>query len=105
MGGKLLTVGEVAGRLGVSESLVYAWVEGGTLPHYRFGRSKGRGKIMVDPDDLAAFVAAMKVGGRGGAGPITPRPSASAPASSGPPVSPFSELDPARLSKAWEGRR
>lgn len=102
----MLTVKQAAERIGVSESLIYAWVQSGSLPHYRLGRSRKRGKIMIDPEDLAALLASMKVEGQQVApdSPVATRPSASGRASSGSPAAPFSELDPERLRRAWEKR-
>ena len=37
----MLTPKQVAERIGVSDSLVYEWINSGMLPHFRFGR-KGR---------------------------------------------------------------
>ncbi|HEV3445238.1 MAG TPA: helix-turn-helix domain-containing protein, partial [Gemmataceae bacterium] len=51
---------EVADRLRVSPGLVYEWVEGGELPHYRMGAGGKRGAIRVDEADLDSFVAGMK---------------------------------------------
>ena len=87
-----LTVAEAAARAAVSESLVYAWCADGTLPHSRLGRKGKRGTIRIAVEDLDGVLAAFKVS----------KPSASAPASSATRVSPFSELDPARLARAWK---
>jgi hypothetical protein len=72
---------------------VYAWCEDGTLPHFRLGRKGKRGGIRILVEDLDAALAAFK---------ITP-PAPSAPASSDRPASPFSELNPKRLARAWKG--
>jgi excisionase family DNA binding protein len=56
----LLTVKQVAEKVGVSLSLVYDWCNNGLLPHYRFGKPGRRGKIMVDPDELGGFVASCR---------------------------------------------
>jgi len=56
----LLTVKQVAEKVGVSESLVYEWCNDGLLPHYRFGKPGRRGKIMVDPDELDGFIASCR---------------------------------------------
>lgn len=89
-----LSVKQAAERAGVSESLIYQWttVEK-RLPHYRMGSRGKRGKLVIESDDLDAFVASLKV---------TPA-EASAPASSGLPAEPFSELNPRRLARAWKG--
>ena len=90
-----MTVFQAAERLGVSDSLIYQWCYEGRLPHYRVGGQGRRGHIRIDPADLDAFKQSLRVGG-----PACP--SASAPASSGSPASPFSVLDPKRLAKAWK---
>ncbi|QEG26692.1 Helix-turn-helix domain protein [Gemmata obscuriglobus] len=87
----MLTVREAAERAAVSESLIYAWCADGTLPHMRLGRKGKRGTIRIRVEDLDGMMAAFKVSG----------PSASAPASSGSPALPFSELNSQRLAKAW----
>lgn len=57
----MLTVREAAGRTGVSDGLVRAWVKAGELPHYRLGAKGRRGKIAIATDDLDAFLAARRV--------------------------------------------
>ncbi len=59
--GPLLTVREVASRLGVCTATVYALCEAGTLPSMRV---LGRNTIRVAPADLEAFLAARLTGGR-----------------------------------------
>ncbi len=49
---KLLTVREVAERLGVCRATVYAMVERGELPHVRIASA-----IRFHPADLAAYLA------------------------------------------------
>ena len=83
-----LTPKEAAERAGVSVSLIYQWCAEGHLPHYRVGTRGRRGKILIAPEDLDAFMESMKVS--------SPRPS---PPSQ--PASPFSELNPDRLARAW----
>lgn len=56
----MLTPKQAAERLGVSDSLVYEWCAAGALPHYRFGRNGRRGKILIDPAELDAFMAAHR---------------------------------------------
>ena len=60
----MLTVKQVAERLGVSESLVYEWCSEGVLPHYRFGRKGRRGKILIDETEFDAFLAGCRQEGR-----------------------------------------
>jgi excisionase family DNA binding protein len=51
----MLTPREAAAKLGVSDSLVYCWIESKLLSHYRAG-TKGRGgKILIGEADLMAF--------------------------------------------------
>jgi excisionase family DNA binding protein len=58
--GKLLSVIEAAERIGVSESLVYQWVEERRIPHYRLGGKGKRGKVMIEEADLSAFLASCR---------------------------------------------
>ncbi len=58
---KLLTVKGAAERIGVSESLVYQWVEERRIAHYRLGGSGRRGKIGFRPADLDAFITSLRV--------------------------------------------
>lgn len=88
----MLTVKQAAVRTGVSESLIYGWCADGSLPHMRLGRKGKRGTIRIEVEDLVSLLAALKV--------VTP--SASAQTSSDRPVSPFSELNPKRLARAWK---
>jgi excisionase family DNA binding protein len=55
----LLSVREVAARLSVCTATVYALAERGELPHVRISNA-----IRVAPEDLAAFVASQRKGGR-----------------------------------------
>jgi len=54
----MLTPKQAADKIGVSDSLIYEWCSAGLLPHYRFGRSGRRGKILIDDTELDAFMAA-----------------------------------------------
>lgn len=57
----MLTVKQAAVRAGVSSALVYAWCEERRLAHYRCGGQGRRGKILIDPADLDAFMESCKV--------------------------------------------
>ncbi len=65
----MLTPKQAAGKVGVSDSLVYEWCADGVLPHYRFGRPGRRGKILIDEAELARFMAAHKQEARAPAAP------------------------------------
>jgi hypothetical protein len=69
-----VTAKQAAQRAGVSPSLVYLWttVEK-RLPHLRLGRRGSRGRILIEEDDLAAFLAKLKVEG-GDEPPPTAKP-------------------------------
>jgi hypothetical protein len=41
--------------------LVYRWCAERRLPHYRLGTRGRRGRILIDPDDLDAFLKTLKV--------------------------------------------
>jgi excisionase family DNA binding protein len=73
----MMTVKQVATRLGISVALVYIWCDQG-LAHYRLGRKGSRGSIRVSEDDLEAFLATLKCETR--------------PAVSSPPASKVSKL-------------
>lgn len=49
---------EIAEKLRISESLVYALIESGKITPHRFGN--GRGKILVSEKDLQAYVEASR---------------------------------------------
>ncbi len=51
-GKEVLTLAEIAARLGVSRRTVLRWVQEGDLPAYRI-----RGIIRVRPEDFEAFLA------------------------------------------------
>jgi excisionase family DNA binding protein len=58
----MLSPREAAQKIGVSVSLIYAWVEGKLLPHYRAGlKGRGGGKILIAEADLMAFLESLKV--------------------------------------------
>ena len=57
-----MTPKQAAAKAGVSLSLVYAWINSGRLPHYRFGRDGSkRGTIRIEEEDFANFLQTMKV--------------------------------------------
>ncbi|HYH66191.1 MAG TPA: helix-turn-helix domain-containing protein [Urbifossiella sp.] len=56
-----LNVKQAAVRAGVSESLLYQLCSEGRLPHYRLGGRGRRGKIVIAPDDLDAFMESCRV--------------------------------------------
>ena len=64
----LLAVEDVAKRLGMSDSFVYAAIKAGRLRCYRLGR--GQGGIRVGEAHLAAYLKACERGG--GATPAPP---------------------------------
>jgi excisionase family DNA binding protein len=55
---RLMTVREVADRLGCSRANVYGLINRGLLPVIRIGKSKG---YRVDSNDLGAFLRQRKV--------------------------------------------
>ena len=87
-----LTVKQAADLVPTSQSLVYQWVKEKVFTVYRVGGRGRRGKILIDDAEFRAFLESLKV-----------LPAAvSAPTSSGSPASPFSELNPKRLARAWK---
>lgn len=62
MNEQLLTIKEAAQRVGVSPSLVYEWCREQLLAHYRFGGKGRRGRILIAPSDLEAFMRQCRVG-------------------------------------------
>jgi excisionase family DNA binding protein len=60
----LLSVKQAAERAGVSESLIYQWCDERRLVHYRVGGAGRRGKILIDPTDMDAFMTSLKVEAR-----------------------------------------
>lgn len=56
----MMSAKQAASRLGVSDSLVYAWCASGALPHFRMGQPGRRGRILIAEDDLEAFLARRK---------------------------------------------
>ncbi len=92
----LLTVELAAKASGLSTASIYEACKRRLMPHYRLSGTGRRGKILIRRADLVAFIESQRV--------EAAAPSASARASSGSPVSPFSELDPERLRRAWKKR-
>jgi excisionase family DNA binding protein len=69
-----LTVRQAAQRAGVSTKLIYQWTTGEKrLPHFRLGGKGRRGKVVIESEDLDAFLAAQKVEG-GTEPPPAPKP-------------------------------
>ncbi len=52
---------QAAERVGVSPSLVYDWCRDQLLAHYRFGAKGRRGRILIAPADLDAFMRQCRV--------------------------------------------
>lgn len=97
---KSLTVKQVADRLGISPSLVYSLCATSQIRHVRHGRPGSRGTIRISEEALAEYQKTREQG-RAAAPVVSPR--ATMPAASSP-ASPFSELDPQRLARAWTKR-
>ena len=58
---KLLTPRQAADEADVSLGLIYDWCATRVLPHFRIGKKGRRGRILIDPADLAAVLASRKV--------------------------------------------
>lgn len=52
----MLTPKQAAERTGVSVSLIYQWCKEGLIEHFRLGAKGKRGKVLIDPDELARFL-------------------------------------------------
>jgi excisionase family DNA binding protein len=52
---------EAARQAGVSVQLIYRWCQERRLAHYRCGGRGRRGRILIDPADLDAFLQSLKV--------------------------------------------
>lgn len=65
----MLTTKEVADRLKISRSMVYALIDRKQIAVVRVGLKKGRGAIRVTEEALAAFLQART---EGGVVPVTP---------------------------------
>jgi excisionase family DNA binding protein len=57
-----VTVKEAAEKLEVSVSLVYQLIADARLPHHRIGGRGRRGKIVIQNEDIQAFLASCRVG-------------------------------------------
>ncbi len=55
----MVTAKRAAAMMGVSRSLVYALVAGGTLPAVRIG--SGRGTIRIDEGEVEKYLARAKI--------------------------------------------
>ena len=58
---KMLTPKEAAELYPLSVSLIYQMCGERRLPHYRIGGRGRRGKILIDPVDLNAFLESCRV--------------------------------------------
>jgi excisionase family DNA binding protein len=67
---KKLTVSEAAERIGVSDSLVYQWIEERRIPHYRLGGRGKRGCIRIEEADLVEFLAGCRQEAKPGVPPL-----------------------------------
>jgi hypothetical protein len=95
----MMAPGDITAKYAISRSAVYAACQSGLLAHYRVPARRGaKGKYLVREADLVAWLESLK------SATDSPTFSASAPASSDSLASPFSELNPARLAKAWQSR-
>jgi excisionase family DNA binding protein len=56
-----LTPKQAAEHAGVSAQLIYQWCDERRLVHYRCGGRGRRGRILIDPDDLDAFLQTLRV--------------------------------------------
>jgi len=70
----MLTVKDAAGKLGVSESLVYSWCSSGRLAHFRLGGRKRGSAIRIAPADLDAFMASCRQEATQDKSPVPPPP-------------------------------
>jgi hypothetical protein len=73
VGCAVLSVRQAAEKACVCPSIVYGWIAGGELPHFRLGANGRRGKIAIAEADLDAFLQSRKRGGRRET-PPAPRP-------------------------------
>lgn len=56
-----MTAKQAAERLGISKSLLYQLVAEKRLPHRRIGGKGRRGKIVIEEEDVRAFMEGCKV--------------------------------------------
>ena len=82
-----MKVGQVAKRLNLSASKVYAMVESGALSHHKFG-----GAIRISEEQLTAYLEST----RRERGPAVPR------RTTGPRPVQIKHLNAERLAEAWE---
>jgi excisionase family DNA binding protein len=59
---QLLSPKEAAEYMRVSPSLVYRLCDERRIPHYRIGGRGKRGKLLISPRDLDAFMESQRVG-------------------------------------------
>ncbi len=57
----MLSIRQAAERVSVSPALIYQWCQERRLTHYRCGGQGRRGKILISPADLDAFMESCKV--------------------------------------------
>jgi excisionase family DNA binding protein len=69
----VLTVKQAAEKAGVSQALVYGWVGGGELAHFRLGGKGRREAIRIAEADLDAFLTGRRVGAVPQPAPPPPR--------------------------------
>jgi excisionase family DNA binding protein len=55
----MFTVAQAAGRLGISQSLLYAMVQEKKIPHRRVGVGKGR--ILFTDEDIGCYLESCRV--------------------------------------------
>ena len=59
---ELLTIGQVAKAIRVTDSTIYKWCQSGKLPHFRFDNGK-RGAVRIRLDDVREFLDRNRVNG------------------------------------------
>ena len=60
----MLSVAQVAKKLGISDGVVYGWCQSGRMPHLRLGGKSKRGCIRIAETDLDTFLATCRQGPR-----------------------------------------